>query len=364
MYPEIFALCLDIPDVIHRDFHKSVIDFNEEGVAMLEDSIICTKSFAEANPNTVKSFLYASMKGWAYACENTAEAAQICVTAGASSLDHQKYMAEQIATSHGVRTINVLTGFKYIGEQIALLEAKGKERSYILGFEESYGYLTGSYVRDKDAVNASLMICEMFAYYKTRGISLMDKLNSLYQKFGYCLNKVYSYEFAGSAGFAKMAEIIGVFRNGNMTAFGGKKIVKCLDYSLGLDGLPKSNVLKFILEDNCSVVVRPSGTEPKLKTYLTITAASKEEAQALCDRVAFMNKGSLNDINTPAGYIEGLGNYAVDEMIQEELVSHFFDTKDKAIDYLQRTENKASLRETTLEDVFVQNMSQGKEGKE
>ena len=189
-------------------------------------------------------------------------------------------MAEQIATAHGVRTINVLTGFKYIGEQIAFLEAKGKERSYILGFEESYGYLTGSYVRDKDAVNASLMICEMFAYYKTKGISLAEKLNQLYETYGYCLNKVYSYEFAGAAGFAQMAKIIDVFRNGKMPAFGGKKVLKCLDYSLGLDGLPKSNVLKFILEDNCSVVVRPSGTEPKLKTYLTVSAATKAEAEA------------------------------------------------------------------------------------
>jgi len=189
-------------------------------------------------------------------------------------------MAEQIATAHGVRTINVLTGFKYIGEQIAFLEAKGKARSYILGFEESYGYLTGSYVRDKDAVNASLMICEMFAYYKTKGISLYEKLNELYKTYGFCLNKVYSYEFPGASGFAKMAEIIEVFRKGNMQAFGGKKVVKCLDYSLGLDGLPKSNVLKFILEDNWSVVVRPSGTEPKLKTYLTVSAATKEEAAA------------------------------------------------------------------------------------
>ena len=119
----------------------------------------------------------------------------------------------------------------------------------------------------------------MFAYYKTKGISLYEKLNELYKTYGFCLNKVYSYEFAGSAGFAKMAEIIDVFRNGNMQSFGGKKIIKCLDYSLGLDGLPKSNVLKFILEDNCSVVVRPSGTEPKLKTYLTVSAATKEAAQ-------------------------------------------------------------------------------------
>ena len=189
-------------------------------------------------------------------------------------------MIDRLAKPYGFEVVNILTGFKYIGEQIAFLEAKGKERSYILGFEESYGYLTGSYVRDKDAVNASLMICEMFAYYKTKGISLAEKLNQLYETYGYCLNKVYSYEFAGAAGFAQMAKIIDVFRNGKMAGFGGEKVLKCLDYSLGLDGLPKSNVLKFILEDNCSVVVRPSGTEPKLKTYLTVSAATKAEAEA------------------------------------------------------------------------------------
>lgn len=188
-------------------------------------------------------------------------------------------MAEQIATHYGVRTINVLTGFKYIGEQIGMLEAAGKEDSYLLGFEESYGYLTGTYVRDKDAVNAAFMICEMFAYYKTQGISLLEKLEELYSTYGYCLNTLYSYEFAGSAGFAKMGEIMDSFR-GDIKEIGGKKVVKCLDYNTHIDGLPTSNVLKFILEDNCSVVVRPSGTEPKLKTYLSVSAASKELAKA------------------------------------------------------------------------------------
>lgn len=188
-------------------------------------------------------------------------------------------MAEQIANHYGVRTINVLTGFKYIGEQIGMLEAAGKEDSYLLGFEESYGYLTGTYVRDKDAVNAAFMICEMFAYYKTQGISLLEKLEELYNTYGYCLNTLYSYEFAGSAGFTKMGEIMDSFR-GDIKEIGGKKVVKCLDYNTHIDGLPTSNVLKFILEDNCSVVVRPSGTEPKLKTYLSVSAASKELAKA------------------------------------------------------------------------------------
>lgn len=186
-------------------------------------------------------------------------------------------LAERIAADYGVRTINVLTGFKYIGEQIGLLEQQGKKDSYIFGFEESYGYLTGSYVRDKDGVNGAYMICEMFSYYGTQGISLLDKLDELYEKYGYCLNTLHSYEFEGSAGFAKMQSIMADFRGG-LSEIGGKKVLKMLDYSQGLDGLPKSDVLKFMLEDNCSVVIRPSGTEPKLKIYASVNAKTKFDA--------------------------------------------------------------------------------------
>ena len=189
-------------------------------------------------------------------------------------------LVEQIASHYGVRTVNVLTGFKFIGEQIGLLEKQGKEDSYIFGFEESYGYLSGSYVRDKDAVDGAFLICEMFAYYATQGISLLDKLNELYQTYGYCLNTLHSYEFDGSAGFAEMQAIMKAFR-GEISEFGGRKIVKLLDYAPGLDGLPKSDVLKFLLEGNCSVVVRPSGTEPKLKTYISVTAQSMDDAHAV-----------------------------------------------------------------------------------
>ncbi|MDO4961405.1 MAG: phospho-sugar mutase [Eubacteriales bacterium] len=193
-------------------------------------------------------------------------------------------MGDRIAADYGVRTVNVLTGFKFIGEQILRLEQQGKEDSYIFGFEESYGYLSGSYVRDKDAVDGAFMICEMFAYYKTRGISLLDKLKELYDKYGFCLNSTYSYEFEGSAGFNKMQEIIGSFRKGAQS-FGGKKVEKVFDYAEGLDGLPKSNVLKYILEDNCSLVVRPSGTEPKLKFYVSVSAADKAAAALLTDKI-------------------------------------------------------------------------------
>ena len=194
-------------------------------------------------------------------------------------------MAERIAAHYGVRTVNVLTGFKFIGEQIGLLEKKGKADSYIFGFEESYGYLSGSYVRDKDAVDGAFLICEMFAYYKTKGVSLLEKLEELYRTYGFCLNTLHSYEFDGSAGFAKMQEIMKAFRAG-LTHIGPKKVERCLDYADGLDGLPKSDVLKFLLEDNCSVVIRPSGTEPKLKAYISVSAPDRAEAAAAESRIA------------------------------------------------------------------------------
>ncbi|SCX22171.1 phosphoglucomutase [Ruminococcaceae bacterium P7] len=186
-------------------------------------------------------------------------------------------LAERIAAAYGVRTVNVLTGFKFIGEQIGLLEQQGKESSYIFGMEESYGYLSGGYVRDKDAVDGAFLICEMFAYYQTLGLSLIDMLESLYKEYGYRLNTLHSYRFEGSKGFAKMQEIMRACRE-RITSIGGKKVVKVLDYAQGLDGLPKSDVIKFLLEDNCSVVVRPSGTEPKLKIYLSVTGVSMQEA--------------------------------------------------------------------------------------
>lgn len=187
-------------------------------------------------------------------------------------------MAERIAAHYGVRTVNVLTGFKFIGEQIGILESRGREDSYIFGFEESYGYLTGTYVRDKDGVNGVFLICEMFAYYKKKGLTLLEKLEELYQNYGFCLNTLHSFTFAGVAGFEKMQRIMEYFRT-SIRSIGDKKVQSCLDYVSGVDGLPKSNVLKFILEDNCSVVIRPSGTEPKLKTYISVSASDMTKAE-------------------------------------------------------------------------------------
>ena len=189
-------------------------------------------------------------------------------------------LAERIAAHYGLETRNVLTGFKYIGEQIGLLENQGQKERYVFGFEESYGYLTGTYVRDKDGVGGAYMICEMFSYYATRGIRLTDKLQELYKEYGYCRNTLHSFQFEGSAGFAKMQRIMALFRQG-IQSFGGLRVEKVLDYSLGLDGLPKSDVLKFLLEGGCSLVVRPSGTEPKLKLYLSVTAEDAQAAAAI-----------------------------------------------------------------------------------
>jgi len=200
-------------------------------------------------------------------------------------------LAEKIAQHYGVKTVNVLTGFKFIGEIIGQLEKEGRASDYILGFEESYGYLTGSYVRDKDGVDAAFMICEMFAFYKTRGLSLLQKLEEIYAAYGYCMNTLHSYEFPGSAGMEKMKAIMQDFHSG-LDTIGGEVVVKTEDYSVGLNGLPKSDVLKFYT-DSGSVVVRPSGTEPKLKLYISVTAENREAAEAVEKRICAELETSL-----------------------------------------------------------------------
>ena len=193
-------------------------------------------------------------------------------------------LAEKIAAHYGARTVNVLTGFKFIGEQIGKLEKQGRAEDYICGFEESYGYLTGAYVRDKDAVGAAFMICEMFAFYKTRGVSLIQKLDALYAQYGYCLNTLHTYEFSGSAGMEKMRAIMGRFHEG-LDEIAGIRVARTEDYTVGLNGLPKSDVLKFCT-DSGSVVIRPSGTEPKLKAYISVTADDAQQASNVETRIA------------------------------------------------------------------------------
>ena len=193
-------------------------------------------------------------------------------------------MVDPIAKHYGVEMFRVLTGFKYIGEIIAKHEENNEENNYILGFEESYGYLTHTAARDKDAVNGAFMIAEMFAYYKTRGISLIEKLEELYKKFGYYLDKLDNFVFEGAAGFTKMQEIMASFRS-NIKDIGGYKIKEILDFSKGLNGLPKSDVLKYILENGSTVVVRPSGTEPKLKMYSSIKAKNEAESTIIYKKI-------------------------------------------------------------------------------
>ena len=206
-------------------------------------------------------------------------------------------MATQVADHYGVRTVDCLTGFKFIGEQIGFLEKAGKESSFIFGMEESYGYLSGGYVRDKDGVNAAYMICEMFAYYKTRGVNLLDRLNELYRVYGYRINTLHSYEFAGSSGAEKMNRIMETFRAPSEYIV-GKKILKLSDYLSGIDDLPKSNVIKFLIDDNGSIVIRPSGTEPKLKIYIsvvgeTLKAAREKEGDIMRELEKIITQGEV-----------------------------------------------------------------------
>lgn len=193
-------------------------------------------------------------------------------------------LAEKIADKYGVQTVNVLTGFKFIGEQIGLLEKEGRKSDYIFGFEESYGYLSGTYVRDKDGVNASVLICEMFAFYKTKGVNLLDKLQELYAEHGYCMNQLHTYKFQGEEGMHRMENIMEQLRNGAFSLKTGT-IKEVLDYKTGIGNLPKSNVIKMVLENGSTLVVRPSGTEPKLKIYTSILGSDQESVKQVDEEI-------------------------------------------------------------------------------
>ena len=196
-------------------------------------------------------------------------------------------LADAVAEHYGVEMRSVLTGFKWIGDQIAGLEAAGQVDRFIFGFEESYGYLAGPYVRDKDAVIGSMLICEMAAYYRSIGSSLKQRLEEIYAEYGRYLNKVDSFEFPGLSGMDTMAGIMSSLRENPPADFAGIKITKITDYKNTAEtGLPSANVLIYALENGCSVVVRPSGTEPKIKTYFTTKGKDLAEAQAMKDKLA------------------------------------------------------------------------------
>lgn len=196
-------------------------------------------------------------------------------------------LADAVAKNYGVELRNVLTGFKWIGDQIAGLEAAGEVERFIFGFEESYGYLAGPYVRDKDAIIGSMLICEMAAYYRSIGSSVKQRLEEIYSQYGRYLNKVDSFEFPGLSGMDKMAGIMEELRNNPPTAIGEYKVVKVTDYKKPEEtGLPAANVLVYDLEGGAQAIVRPSGTEPKIKTYFTTLGKDLAEAQAQKDALA------------------------------------------------------------------------------
>ena len=196
-------------------------------------------------------------------------------------------LADAVAKNYGVELRSVLTGFKWIGDQIANLEAAGEVDRFIFGFEESYGYLAGPYVRDKDAIIGSMLICEMAAYYRSIGSSIKQRLEEIYEKYGRYLNKVDSFEFPGLSGMDKMTGIMDDLRKNPPAEIGGYKVVKVTDYKKPEEtGLPAANVLIYKLDGGAEVIVRPSGTEPKIKTYFTTLGKDLAEAQAQKDKLA------------------------------------------------------------------------------
>ena len=196
-------------------------------------------------------------------------------------------LADAVAKSYGVEMRNVLTGFKWIGDQIARLEAAGEVERFIFGFEESYGYLAGPYVRDKDAIIGSMLICEMAAYYRSIGSSIKERLEAIYAKFGRYLNKTDSFEFPGLSGMDKMADIMRALRQNPPKEIAGYAVTRVTDYEKPEQtGLPAANVLVYALEGGATVVIRPSGTEPKIKAYFTTLGKNLEEAQAQKDKLA------------------------------------------------------------------------------
>lgn len=203
-------------------------------------------------------------------------------------------IAQKIADKHNSKLINVLTGFKFIGEVIAKLEAENKESDFVFGFEESYGYLSGSYVRDKDAVVASMLICEMAAYYKSQNKTLVDVMNRIYEEHGCFCNKQTSFVCEGISGMERMSEIMDSFRTEPPKEISGFKVARFNDYLKSVSfnfknnteskiDLPSSNVIEFLLDNSSKVIIRPSGTEPKIKVYIEAISDNKEDSRKLAD---------------------------------------------------------------------------------
>ena len=195
-------------------------------------------------------------------------------------------IVDPIAAEYGVEVKRVLTGFKYIGGIQAKLEETDELDRFIFGFEESYGYLAGSHARDKDAIVASMLICQMARFYRKEGKNLYQAMQDLYKKHGFHHNRTLSFTFEGAAGVQRMADIMNTLRAEGLSDVAGMAVTETLDYQQGVGDLPSANVLEYVLTDGCKVVVRPSGTEPKMKVYLFTTGASEAEAKAIGDKLA------------------------------------------------------------------------------
>lgn len=195
-------------------------------------------------------------------------------------------LVNPVAAKYGVDMRRVLTGFKYIGGVIAELEQQNEKERFIFGFEESYGYLAGTHARDKDAVVASMLICQMARYYRTLGKNLYQAMQDIYREFGFHHNRTVSYAFEGSAGAETMANIMAGFRKQPLSEIAGMKVQQFLDYKQGVNGLPSANVLEFEFEQGNKVIVRPSGTEPKVKVYLFTVGESMQQAEVIADSLS------------------------------------------------------------------------------
>ena len=214
-------------------------------------------------------------------------ASKVAVTTIVSSV-----MVDAVAAEYGFETRRVLTGFKYIGGVIGELESAGAPNRYLFGFEESYGYLNGTHVRDKDAVDASMIICQMAQYYKRRGMNLADAMRALYERHGYYLNKTLSFSYPGVEGAEKMKALMEGLRTDSPASIAGLAVEKVVDYASGVDGLPAANVVEFDLENANKFIVRPSGTEPKVKAYLFAKGETREAA----DQLLASLENAANDI--------------------------------------------------------------------
>lgn len=216
-----------------------------------------------------------------YVARQTAERGEDMTRKVAVTTIVSSVMVDAVAAEYGFEARRVLTGFKYIGGVIAELEAEGAPDRYLFGFEESYGYLNGTHVRDKDAVDASMLICQMAQYYKRRGMNLADAMRSLYERHGFYLNKTLSFSYPGVEGGLKMKALMDGLRANPPASIAGLAVEAVVDYATGVSGLPAANVVEFDLEGANKLIVRPSGTEPKVKAYLFAKGETREAAEAL-----------------------------------------------------------------------------------